>query len=142
MENRIVYLLGSNIWLERLLGQAQSDVVGQLLDRLPNEQMLMTDFTFHSLGVILNRLDQRAVFTMFVQDVLIDGGVALISLPPTSMAQVVTSMDRFGLDFDDAYQYSIAEREQAEIVSFDTHFDQTDRGRLTPVQVLRRLRHP
>lgn len=104
--------------------------------------MLMSDFTLHSLGVILHRLGYRAVFTVFVQDVLIDGGVALISLSPTSMAQVVTSMDRFGLDFDDAYQYSIAEREQAEIVSFDTHFDQTDRGRLTPVQVLRRLRHP
>jgi hypothetical protein len=39
-------------------------VVGQLLDQLPNEQMLMTDFTFHSLGVILNRLSQRAVFTV------------------------------------------------------------------------------
>jgi uncharacterized protein len=79
-----VYLLDTNIWLERLLGQAQSAVVGQLLTRLPTDQMLLTDFTLHSLGVILNRLGQRALFVLFVQDVLIDGGVALTSLPPTA----------------------------------------------------------
>jgi predicted nucleic acid-binding protein len=135
-----VYLLDTNIWLERLLGQAQSATVGQLLARLPTDQILMSDFTFHSLGVILHRLGYRAVVTVFTQDVLIDGGVALSSLSPTSMAQVVATMDRFGLDFDDAYQYTVAEREQAEIVSFDAHFDQTDRGRRTPAQVLRQLR--
>jgi predicted nucleic acid-binding protein len=45
-----VYLLDTNIWLERLLGQAQSATVGQLLARLPTDQMLMSDFTLHSLG--------------------------------------------------------------------------------------------
>ena len=137
-----MYLLDSNIWLERLLGQAQSAVVGQLLDRLPTEQMLMTDFTLHSLGVILNRLGQRSVFTVFVQDVLIDGGVALTSLPPTAMYRVVAVMEQFGLDFDDAYQYVAAERENVAIISFDAHFDQTDRGRQTPAQILATLRRP
>lgn len=137
-----MYLLDSNIWLERLLGQAQSAVVGQLLDQLPTDQILMTDFTFHSLGVILNRLGQRSVFTLFVQDVLIDGGVALTSLPPTAMQRVVAVMEQFGLDFDDAYQYVAAERENVAIISFDTHFDQTDRGRQTPAQILATLRRP
>ena len=135
-----MYLLDTNIWLERLLGQAQSAVVGQLLDRLPTEQMRMTDFTLHSLGVILNRLGQRGVFTIFVQDVLIDGGVGLISLPATSMHRLVVVMNQFGLDFDDAYQYVAAERETVGIISFDADFDQTDRGRQTPAQVLTTLR--
>jgi uncharacterized protein len=100
----------------------------------------MTDFTLHSLGVILNRLGQRAVFTVFVQDVLIDGGVVLTSLSAISMHRVVAVMDQFGLDFDDAYQYVAAERENVAIISFDAHFDQTDRGRQTPAQVLARLR--
>jgi hypothetical protein len=134
-----VYLLDTNIWLERLLGQAQSAVIGQLLDRLPTEQMCMTDFTLHSLGVILNRLGHRRVFTVFVQDVLIDGGVALTSLPPTAMHRVETVMDQLGLDFDDAYQYVSAERENVDIVSLDAHFDQTERGRRTPAQVLATL---
>lgn len=137
-----MYLLDTNIWLERLLGQAQSAVVGQLLDLLPAEHMLMTDFTLHSLGVILNRLGQRAIFTLFVQDVLIDGGVALISLPPTAMYRVVAVMDHFGLDFDDAYQYVAAERANVGIISFDAHFDQTDRGHQTPAHILATLQRP
>lgn len=136
-----MYLLDTNIWLERLLDQAQSTIVGQLLDRLPTEQMCMTDFTLHSLGVILNRLGQRDIFTVFVQDVLIDGGVALTSLPSTSMHRVVAVMSQFSLDFDDAYQYVAAERANVGIISFDAHFDQTDRGRLTPAHVLASLRH-
>jgi hypothetical protein len=58
-----VYLLDTNIWLERLLGQAQSQTVGDLLDAIPTEELCMTDFTLHSIGVICNRLGQRSVFT-------------------------------------------------------------------------------
>ena len=131
-----MYLLDTNIWLERLLGQAQSATVGQLLDRLSTDQMLMSDFTLHSLGVILNRLGYRTVFSVFVQDALIDGGVALISLPPTSMTPVVAAMDRFGLDFDDAYQYAVVAKSGLTLVSFDGDFDRTDRGRKTPAEIL------
>ena len=46
-----MYLLDTNIWLERLLGQSQSATVGRLLERLPLDQILMSDFTLHSLGV-------------------------------------------------------------------------------------------
>nr|MCU0491663.1 hypothetical protein [Chloroflexaceae bacterium] len=63
---------------------------------------------------------------MFVQDVLIDAGVAISTLPPTAVYRTVTV---FGLDFDDAYQYVAAERDNLNIVSFDAHFDLTDRGR-------------
>lgn len=51
-----MYLLDTNIWLERLLGQAQSASVGKFLETIPTDELLMTDFTLHSLGVILNRL--------------------------------------------------------------------------------------
>ena len=43
---------------------------------------------------------------------------------------------------DDAYQYVAAERDNVGIISFDTHFDQTDRGRQTAAQVLATLRRP
>ena len=39
---------------------------------------------------------------------------------------------RFGLGFDDAYQYVAAERCGLTIVSFDRDFDRTERGRKTP----------
>ena len=43
---------------------------------------------------------------------------------------------RFRLDFDDAYQYAVAEKYGLAIVSFDADFDRTERGRRSPKQVL------
>ena len=40
---------------------------------------------------------------------------------------------RCGLRFDDAYQYVVAERYGLTIVSFDSDFDPTERGRNTPI---------
>ncbi|TRU45537.1 MAG: type II toxin-antitoxin system VapC family toxin [Microcystis aeruginosa Ma_QC_Ch_20071001_S25] len=120
----LVFLLDTNIWLERLLGQGQAEVVAELLDTLSPSDMCITDFTLHSIGVICNRLNQRDVFIKFVDDVLIDAGVVEI-------------IDLFRLDFDDAYQYVAAELEKATIVSFDQDFDKTEQRRLTPMQVLK-----
>jgi len=44
--------------------------------------------------------------------------------------------ERFNFDFDDAYQYVIAEKYNLTIISFDTDFDRTERGRKTPVEIL------
>ncbi len=132
-----MFLLDTNIWLERLLGQRQAEVVAELLDTLSPSDICMTDFTLHSIGVICNRLKQRDVFVKFVDDVLIDAGVVLVSIPANKMKRVVEIMDRFHLDFDDAYQYVAAEIEKATIVSFDKDFDKTEQKRLTPMQVLK-----
>ena len=133
-----MFLLDTNIWLERLLGQRQAEVVAELLDKLSPSDMCITDFTLHSIGVICNRLKQRDTFVRFVDDVLIDSDVLLVSIPANKMKRVVEIMDRFGMDFDDAYQYVAAELEKATIVSFDKDFDKTEQGRLTPMQVLKR----
>jgi predicted nucleic acid-binding protein len=44
-------------------------------------------------------------------------------------------MQRFHLDFDDAYQYVAAERYGLTIISLDADLDRTERGRRTPDQV-------
>ena len=77
------------------------------------------------------------VFLSFVQDVLIDGAVAVIGLGATDMQRVADAMAQFNLDFDDAYQYVAAEKYNLTIVSFDTDFDRTGRGRRTPDEILR-----
>lgn len=131
-----MYLLDTNIWLERLLAQDQAESVGDLLDRVPLEQLRMSDFTLHSIGVILGRLGEGAAFIQFVQDVLVDGGVILVSVPPVAMKEIVEAMGLYRLDFDDAYQYIAAKRDNAVVVSFDRDFDRTDQGRKTPTQIL------
>jgi predicted nucleic acid-binding protein len=44
-----MYLLDTNIWLERLLGQPKANEVGQLLGLIPSDEIFITDFVFHSL---------------------------------------------------------------------------------------------
>ena len=41
-------------------------------------------------------------------------------------------MDAHGLDFDDAYQYTAAEPHDLTVISYETDFDRTPRGRKTP----------
>jgi predicted nucleic acid-binding protein len=52
------------------------------------------------------------------------------------MKAIVDVSHRFNLDFDDAYQYAVAEKRSLEIVSFDRDFDRTPRGRKTPTEIL------
>jgi predicted nucleic acid-binding protein len=59
-----------------------------------------------------------------------------LSLNPREILDVVEIANRFHLDFDDAYQYAVIEKYDLQIVSFDTDFDRTDRGRKTPDEVV------
>jgi hypothetical protein len=134
-----MYLVDTNIWLERLLDQDRAEEVRQFLERVPTNQLLLTDFSFHSIGVIFHRLKRRADFLIFVKDVLIDGAVAAVALQPLHMRRVVDVMNTERLDFDDAYQYVAAEQGNAALVSFDSDFDNTTLGRKTPAQILAAL---
>jgi predicted nucleic acid-binding protein len=52
------------------------------------------------------------------------------------MPQLVRAAQTFHLDFDDAYQYAVAERYDLTLVSFDVDFDRTGRQRQTPGELL------
>lgn len=134
-----MYLLDTNICLERLLDQQQSKEVERLLNILPSDDILITDFSFHSIGVIFNRLGEREALLSFVQDLFLEGEVTLIALRPENMVRVVEVMQQFNLDFDDAYQYVAAELCDAVLVSLDSDFQRSERGRKTPTDVLRTL---
>jgi len=131
-----MYLVDTNVWLERLLDQDRSEEVGQFLSRTAADQLLMSDFTLHSIGVILNRLGQRSVLPRFVEDLFVQGSVMLVSVRPEAMQRLVEVMDQYNLDFDDAYQYVAAEANDAQLVSFDTDFDRTDRSCRTPGEII------
>jgi hypothetical protein len=81
---------------------------------------------------------RHEAFNSFVNDTLLDGDVVLIHLNPGDMESIIDTQKRYGLDFDDAYQYVAAERYDLIIVSFDTDFDKTERGKKSPEEVLSR----
>jgi len=131
-----MYLVDTNVWLERLLDQTRSEEVGQFIDYTPSEKLFITDFAFHSIGVVMNRLNRIDGLLRFVQDTFMDGAVALIHLEPEDTQGLARMIEQFNLDFDDAYQYAAAEKYNLTIVSFDSDFDRTDRGRKTPEEVV------
>jgi predicted nucleic acid-binding protein len=130
-----MYLVDTNIWLERLLDQARANEVGDFLNRIPSEQIFITDFSFHSIGIVMSRLNRKEALLHFVQDAFLDGAVALVHLEPEETQRLVQIMEEFNLDFDDAYQYIAAEKYDLTIVSFDSDFEQTTRGRKTPSEI-------
>lgn len=131
-----MYLLDTNIWLERLLEQEHSDDVGKLLGQISSDQLFITDFSFHSICLVLTRLKRPRSAIQFANDLFVNGKVGLLTVPPNEIESLLTAMERFNLDFDDAYQYVVAERNDLTLVSFDSDFTRTSRGRKTPAEIL------
>ena len=70
-----MYLVDTNVWLERLLDQEKSESVGEFLDIVPSEKLFISDFAFHSIGVILSRTDRRDALIQFTDDIFKNGDV-------------------------------------------------------------------
>lgn len=103
---------------------------------VPSDRLYLTDFSLHSIGVILFRLGHQETYNQFVKDVLLDGSTHLVTVPPTSTDEIANVAKKFNLDFDDAYQYVSAVRHNLIVVSLDSDFDLTDHGRQMPKEVI------
>ena len=80
----------------------------------------------------------HGLFSKVVNDLLINGGIGILRLGAEDMDKISRISRKFNLDYDDAYQYAVAEKHNLIIVSLDRHFDMTDRGRRTPDEILKR----
>lgn len=66
------------------------------------------------------------------------GGIRVVQLKTSELANLCDINQKFKLDFDDAYQYAVAEKHNLTIVSFDHDFDKTKLGRKTPAQLTKK----
>jgi len=131
-----MYLLDINIWLERLLDQGRSGEVDEFLSSVPSERLFITDFSLHSVGVILGRLGCMSVFCDFIADLFIESSVTVIALDPVQMRRLAQAMELYRLDFDDTYQYTAAIENSLALVSFDSDLERTPGGRLSPADAI------
>jgi predicted nucleic acid-binding protein len=128
-------LVDTNVFLEVLLAQARATEARKFLASSPAHELFATDYTVHSVGLLLFRRKQPDIFRQFVDDIFFKSGAAMVSLKPAELEAVIEAASAFGLDFDDAYQYATAASHGLSIVSFDAHFDRTPKGRMLPSQV-------
>ena len=133
------YQLDTNILLEFLLDQEKADDVERFLSVVPHESLFVTEFSVHSVGVLLLRRKLHAGFVRFVDDLLVTGAITMIRLETEDLLSVSKTAELAGLSFDDAYQYVAAEKHNLTLVSFDADFDRTERGRKTPAEILKTI---
>ena len=131
-----MYLIDTNVWLELLLEQENAAQVHQFMETIEGQQLVISEFSLYSIGVILTRRKKDDVFRDFVSDTILDSGVTRSRLEATDYERLLEARKQFNLDFDDAYQYIAAEINNLELISFDHDFDHTPRGRKTPNQIL------
>ena len=129
------YLLDANVWLAPMTGGANANEAEELIRKAPPSSLASTDFVLHTLGIVLTSMNKLDAFRKILDD-LARRKVWTLHLPPSDLYTVLDRMSALNLDFDDAFQYLVAERDDLTIVSFDTDFDRTPRGRKTPGQVL------
>lgn len=130
-----MYLVDTNIFLEALLGQDKEEEVKLFLQNTDLRTIFITDLSLHSIGIILYRLNSFELFSSFLDDMTIDG-IGILSLPPEDLKTLELIVDKFNLDFDDAYQYAVASKHELQLISFDADFDRTERKRKAPIEVI------
>jgi len=124
----IMFLVDTNVFLEILLRQdKKEDCKRFLVNNIGN--LNITDFSLHSIGVILFRYGKEEIFREFVEDVIPNTG--LLSLPTELYKEVVSVRKSMNLDFNDAYQYSIAKYYGLRVVTMDMDFE-----RIKDVEIL------
>jgi predicted nucleic acid-binding protein len=115
----MTFLVDTNVFLEILLNQDKKEHCKMFLN--DNIGILnITDFSFHSIGVILFRYAKEDIFQKFIEDVI--PNIQLVSLPIILYMEVINAKRNLNLDFDDAYQYSTAKYYELTVATMDKDF--------------------
>lgn len=130
------FLVDTNIFLEVILEQEKAEGAKAFLAETEHD-LFMSDYSLHSIGLICFRRKRHESFRQFLRDVMLNVGMTIASLSVEDMESIIDTTRRFNLDFDDAYQYTIAEKYDLTIVSFDADFDSTKLGRKTPAEIIK-----
>ena len=131
----MMYLLDTNIFLELLLDQEKANSVKTFFSRVKTSNIFISDFSLHSIGVILFKLKKNNVFIQLVDDMVLNGNVKILSINLKNTLKLSEISKKYSLDFDDAYQYLISDEYDLDIISFDPDFDKTDRKRKLPEKI-------
>ena len=108
-----------------------------MLDGMPASRIFVSDFTVHSLGVVMSRFGQIQAYEPLLTGLGIGREILVVEVDVGELARVVSASTTHKLDFDDAYQYAAAEIHGLTLVSLDNDFDRTPRRRLTPAEALK-----
>jgi predicted nucleic acid-binding protein len=113
------FLFDTNIFLEVLLGQEKRESCKRTLTE-SRGTIYLSDFSLHSIGVILFKQKKFTFFDGFVSDIA--NNSTIISLPLIKYPQITIISQKYQLDFDDSMQIAIALEYNLGIITIDSDF--------------------
>jgi predicted nucleic acid-binding protein len=130
-----MYLIDTNIFLEVLLSRAKKEECKKLLKEFKDGKRsgIVTDFTIHSIIVIMDELKRLNELKIFLLSLLAYKGLHIYQTTIKDEVKATEIATETRLDMDDAIQYSAALSTNTEaIISFDKHFEKLKIPRLEP----------
>jgi uncharacterized protein len=114
-----MYLLDTNIFLEILLDQKKKKICKQFI--IENSGRLnISDFSLFSIAIVLFKGKAYDEYSNF--QISVTKNMNVLSMPIEEHNQIIETGKTINLDFDDAYQYSIAKFFDLKIVTMDKDF--------------------
>jgi uncharacterized protein len=114
------YLADTNIFLEVLLNQSKAETCKDFLQSSTGN-IFISDFSLHSIGVILFRKNKVDLFKQFTRD--IQNGLSVKTLSIDNYSIIADYNNLYTLDFDDAYQLGVASEFELTIKTLDRDFE-------------------
>ena len=112
-------LVDTNIFLEILLNQEKKTLCKTFLN--DNNRLHISDFSLHSIGVILLKYKKESVYNKFINDIL--PKISVVTLPINKYNEISLIFSKYNLDFDDSYQTCIAIENGFRIITLDKDFN-------------------
>lgn len=135
-----MYLFDTNIFFELLYNRAHCQSVLTCMDLCPDGTIFMSDFSYHSIGLILFTSKKKEFFETFSHDIITSGKVHIATLSQVHTRKLIENSEQFHLDFDDAYQMTLSMISGFTLISYDSDFDTIPQGRLTPEDLITALK--
>ncbi len=109
------YLFDTNIFLEILLDQDKKNKAKKIISENIN-QFFISDFSLHSIGVILLKQKKFQVFSAFLSDIM--PCAVVLSLAKNKYSDLNLFAEKHLMDFDDSYQVLIAKEYNLDVLNY------------------------
>ena len=121
-------LIDTNIFLEILLDQSKAEIAKKTLTRLieKEEPIVISSFTIHSIFVILERRRCLNQLKLFFYNLSRIENITFYYPSFEEELEILNRMDTWDLDFDDSFQCYVAQKMNAQIITFDHDFQKID----------------
>lgn len=133
------YLFDTNLFLEVFLNQENTELSKKLINHKNLTKIFISDFSLHSIGVILSRKSKSQAFQLFIEDIVQSNKFEIITIKLKNMKLITENIIKFSLDFDDAYQLTVSDLYNLKIVTYDNDFNKREISSTSPNHLYEKL---